>query len=119
MERETNQQYIAPVVNLFFFWKLDVVLSSFPTADDGVTTINPDVKYAVRNPTRHPVYENFRTKIFAQILQSKNPDLEMLGELMYQSHSSYSSCGLGSEGTDRLVNLVKDCSKSSSGQTVK
>lgn len=27
----------------------------------------------------------------------------MLGELMYQSHASYSACGLGSQGTDRWV----------------
>ena len=26
---------------------------------------------------------------------------------MYQSHASYSACGLGSAGTDRLVELVK------------
>ena len=31
----------------------------------------------------------------------------MLGELMYQSHQSYSACGLGSEGTDRIVELVR------------
>ena len=34
--------------------------------------------------------------------------LEQLGELMYQSHASYSACGLGSSGTDRLVALVRD-----------
>ena len=27
---------------------------------------------------------------------------------MYQSHASYSACGLGSPGTDRLVRLVRD-----------
>lgn len=26
---------------------------------------------------------------------------------MYESHASYSACGLGSEGTDALVELVK------------
>jgi L-arabinokinase len=30
-----------------------------------------------------------------------------LGDLMYQSHASYSACGLGSAGTDRLVDLVR------------
>jgi L-arabinokinase len=33
--------------------------------------------------------------------------LQRLGELMWQSHVSYSACGLGSEGTDRLVELVR------------
>jgi L-arabinokinase len=32
---------------------------------------------------------------------------ELLGELMYQSHASYSACGLGADGTDRLVELVR------------
>jgi hypothetical protein len=34
--------------------------------------------------------------------------LETLGELMFQSHASYSACGLGSDGTNRLVNIVRE-----------
>jgi hypothetical protein len=34
--------------------------------------------------------------------------LETLGEFMFQSHSSYSACGLGSDGTNRLVNIVRE-----------
>jgi len=30
-----------------------------------------------------------------------------MGELMYASHESYSACGLGSQGTDLLVGLVR------------
>ena len=30
-----------------------------------------------------------------------------LGALMYESHASYSACGLGSDGTDRLVSLAR------------
>jgi L-arabinokinase len=33
--------------------------------------------------------------------------LELLGELMLQAHASYSTCGLGSDGTNRLVNIVR------------
>jgi L-arabinokinase len=33
---------------------------------------------------------------------------EQLGDLMYQSHTSYSACGLGSVGTDLLVHLVRE-----------
>jgi L-arabinokinase len=32
--------------------------------------------------------------------------LAEMGRLMVESHRSYSACGLGSEGTDRLVGLV-------------
>ena len=35
-----------------------------------------------------------------------------LGELMYASHASYSACGLGSDGTDQLVALVREAGPS-------
>jgi L-arabinokinase len=31
-----------------------------------------------------------------------------LGDLMFESHQSYSDCGLGSEATDLLANLVRE-----------
>ena len=31
---------------------------------------------------------------------------------MYQSHASYSACGLGSDGTDRLVTLAREAGPS-------
>jgi galactokinase len=34
-------------------------------------------------------------------------DAARLGALMYESHASYSACGLGSDGTDRLVSLAR------------
>ena len=77
---------------------------------DGVTTIEPEREYAVRAPTAHAVYENFRVNRFAQLLRSNEPKerrARLLGELMYQSHASYSACGLGSDRTDALVELVR------------
>ncbi|MGH7600528.1 MAG: galactokinase, partial [bacterium] len=77
---------------------------------DEVTEINPDVIYRVAKPTAHPIYEHFRVRTFAALLRNSRSQqaLEQLGELMYQSHSSYSACGLGSRGTDRLVELARD-----------
>jgi L-arabinokinase len=76
---------------------------------DEVTEIKPDVVYRVARPTAHPIYEHFRVRTFAALLQNSRSQLamEQLGELMYQSHRSYSACGLGSRGTDRLVELVR------------
>jgi L-arabinokinase len=34
--------------------------------------------------------------------------LKSMGELMHQSHQSYSLCGLGSERTDEIVMLAKN-----------
>jgi L-arabinokinase len=77
---------------------------------DEVTEINPDMIYRIARPTAHPIYEHFRVRTFAALLQNSRSQqaMEQLGELMYQSHSSYSACGLGSRGTDRLVELVRE-----------
>ncbi|XP_022889317.1 L-arabinokinase-like [Olea europaea var. sylvestris] len=78
--------------------------------DDSVTVIDKKHNYAVRAPTRHPIYENFRVKAFKGLLSAASSDdqLSALGELMYQCHYSYSACGLGSHGTDKLVELVQE-----------
>ena len=85
-------------------------LQKFHGTTDPVTTVDPDTEYAVREPAAHPVNEHWRVKTFASLLQSEVSEerSELLGELMYQSHTSYSSCGLGSDGTDRLVELVRE-----------
>jgi len=36
------------------------------------------------------------------------PAAREMGALMYASHASYGACGLGSDGTDRLVALVRE-----------
>eukprot|EP00897_Mesotaenium_endlicherianum_P001404 jgi/Mesen1/1291/ME000013S00789 len=79
-------------------------LKTFGTHGDRATSIQPATSYAVRAPTAHPVYEHFRVHAFAQLLTAADSDgqLAALGELMYQSHESYSRCGLGSDGTNRL-----------------
>lgn len=76
---------------------------------DLVTRVEPDRNYAVRRPTAHPIHEHARVRRFAALLDGP-PDetaLREMGTLMYDSHASYSACGLGSEGTDRLVELVR------------
>lgn len=77
---------------------------------DEVTEINPERVYRVARPTAHPIYEHFRVRTFAALLHHSKSQMAMqqLGELMYQSHSSYSACGLGSHGTDRLVELARE-----------
>ena len=84
-------------------------LKSYQGTTDLMTRVCPDQTYAVRVPTAHAIYEPDRVRRFAELL--KRPEHErtlvLLGELMYQSHASYSACGLGSDGTDRLVELVR------------
>ena len=77
---------------------------------DRVTKVDPELVYRIAAPTAHAIYEHFRVRTFAELLRRSRDQraLEQLGELMYQSHSSYSACGLGSEGTDRLVELARE-----------
>ncbi|MDP9151503.1 MAG: GHMP kinase [Myxococcota bacterium] len=78
---------------------------------DHVTRVEPETTYAVRVCAEHAVYEHHRTGLFRELLEGgarSETSRLLLGELMYQSHASYGACGLGSEGTDRLVELVRE-----------
>jgi L-arabinokinase len=84
-------------------------LDQYRGTSDRVTRVQPDRSYAIRQPTAHPIYEHARVCRFRELLAapvSQSTCIEM-GELMYASHASYSACGLGSSGTDRLVELVR------------
>jgi len=90
-------------------------LARYGGTTDPVTRVDPERTYAVWKPTAHPIYEHERVSEWARLLRSMNtqeppplPDAaRRLGELMYRSHASYSACGLGSDGTDRLVALAR------------
>jgi len=85
-------------------------LERYDDIADTATRVIPERRYPVRPATRHPVGEQDRVDRFATVLAALPDDPALaneLGELMYASHESYSACGLGSEGTDRLVELVR------------
>jgi galactokinase len=84
-------------------------LARYGGTTDAATVVDADRDYAVRVPTAHPIDEHFRVRCFAELLDGPPGErrAELLGELMYQSHASYSRCGLGSAETDRLVALVR------------
>lgn len=85
-------------------------LNRYDGITDRITSVAAGVSYPVLAATRHPIYEHARVKSFAAILKDWR-DIEqapMLGELMFQSHESYSRCGLGSGETDELVALVRE-----------
>ncbi|CAL0319209.1 unnamed protein product [Lupinus luteus] len=85
-------------------------LEKYENHNDSVTVIDPKYTYGVKAPNKHPIYENFRVKTFKTLLTSaaSSEQLTALGELLYQCHYSYSACGLGSDGTDRLVHIVQE-----------
>lgn len=86
-------------------------LARYGGITDTVTRVDPDTWYPVRQAASHPVHENERVTRFAELLATglDQPDAAVkMGALMFRSHASYSSCGLGSDGTDRLVDLVAE-----------
>lgn len=85
-------------------------LENFGGISDPATEVDVARTYQVRHPTAHPIYEHHRVQIFRGLLAAgaaTEGERLQLGELMYQSHASYSACGLGSSGTDRLVALAR------------
>ena len=84
-------------------------IERFGGITDSVTRVERERWYPVRAATTHPVYEHDRVKRFADLLERGLTELDaplQLGQLMMQSHASYGACGLGSDGTDRLVEMV-------------
>jgi len=83
-------------------------LARYQGTTDLVTRVDASRPYAVRTPTAHPIHEHERVMEWARELAEPSVNALRLGELMYQSHASYSACGLGSDGTDRLVALARE-----------
>lgn len=87
---------------------------------DQITQIDPSRVYEIKIPTEHPIHENARVQEFSSLLEllgdkaASQDAMSRLGQLMFESHSSYSKCGLGSPETDLIVSLVSryTCSKS-------
>ena len=85
-------------------------LARYGGISDITTTVVLGRRYPVRSATQHPVEEQARVDRFARLLESLSQQSRVaveIGNLMYGSHQSYSTCGLGSAGTDRLVELVQ------------
>ncbi len=85
-------------------------IERYHATSDAITRVDPVRTYAVWQPTVHPIMEHQRVRLFAQLIdqpQISDETASLLGELMYQSHASYSACGLGSVATDAIVRAVR------------
>jgi galactokinase len=82
---------------------------------DPFTVVRPEVNYRVRACTRYAIEENQRIELFIELArgttqQSSLAAFRQMGELMFQSHWSYTETGLGCEATDQLTEIVrKNC----------
>lgn len=84
-------------------------LDRYQGTTDEVTQVDRSRVYKIRRPAVHPIYEHHRVRTFRQLLLAppSAEQMSLLGELMFQSHESYGACGLGSHGTDLIVELVR------------
>ncbi|MFL6467065.1 MAG: galactokinase [Pyrinomonadaceae bacterium] len=84
-------------------------LSLYRGTTDTATSIDLNRMYAIKAPTEHPIYENWRVHRFADLMTADVQDDQLCeaGELMFSSHASYKACGLTEPRTDRIVDLVR------------
>lgn len=92
------------------------ILALGKTHPDPFTLVRPEVSYRVRACTRYAVEENQRIELFVELARgaqtaantsAASDAFRMMGDLMFQSHWSYTECGLGCQETDLLVDLVR------------
>jgi galactokinase len=79
---------------------------------DPFTIVRPEVNYRVRACTRYAIEENHRIELFIELASgtTEKPSVaafRQMGEVMFQSHWSYTECGLGCETTDQLIEIVR------------
>jgi L-arabinokinase len=93
------------------------ILALGKTHPDPFTTVRPEVNYRVRACTRYAVEENQRIELFIELARGAKDGpvrdaFRLMGDIMFQSHWSYTECGLGCDETDLLVELVRqECGK--------
>ena len=80
---------------------------------DPFTQLRAEASYPVRACTRYAIEENHRIELFVELVRglSLAPahfGFRLLGNLMFQSHWSYTECGLGCSETDLIIQLVRD-----------
>ncbi len=88
------------------------ILAGHKLHPDPFTKIRAEMKYRVRACSRYAVEENHRIEMFVELARRGTTDhclkaFQLMGDLMFQSHWSYTECGLGCEATDRLVALIR------------
>jgi galactokinase len=89
-------------------------LSRYKVSIDTVTNIDEGKFYRPVVCGSHPVYENARVNEFKTLLKNfkkqddKKASLIQMGNLMMQSHESYSAVGLGNEHTDKIIEMIRD-----------
>lgn len=84
-------------------------LARFGEIQDDLSVLDLSREYRTRASLEFPVRENARARVAVSMLRAGVEDvlgLTQLGAVMFQSHAGYTSIGLGSDETDKMVALV-------------
>ena len=86
---------------------------SFTRREASSIDIKDDTQYPVQQAFGYAVAENYRSGLASHILtnlahNSKRRTVALLGELMLQSHASYSRLGLSDSKVDELIDKIRD-----------
>lgn len=89
----------------------ELFYEQYKVSVDKQTQIINEKNYNIKASVAHAIGENDRIGKFYEIFKSfgAKPNhslLEQAGAFMYQSHESYNNVGLGSYGTDKLVQMA-------------
>ena len=88
-------------------------LERFTSRETSSIDIKDDTQYPVQQAFGYAVAENYRSGLASHILtnlahNSKRQAVTLLGELMLQSHASYSRLGLSDSRVDELIGKIRD-----------
>ena len=89
--------------------KGDEFIERYGGTIDPVSRVCPETDYAVDVCTSHPIYQMARVREFCRLLESplNQQEKERLGQLMFETHDGYVSCGLASPRTTQVVEWVR------------
>jgi L-arabinokinase len=78
---------------------------------DPFTAVDPEREYPVRAAVRYATEENLRVQMVSALFEAaasgvSDSSLQLIGEILCQSHVAYTECGLGSVECDDLVSRV-------------
>jgi galactokinase len=96
------------------WWTLQIIMLVLSNHPKRSLCTSDVCRYAVRAATAHPIHENRQVERFQELMQACTScgsptaaECTKLGEIMFASHASYSTVGLGAPGTDKIVELVR------------
>jgi L-arabinokinase len=82
-------------------------VKNYSSLEGMIGDIEEETIYPILAATKHPIYEHHRIYQFKAMLESENPDLNVLGAWMMESHQGYMDCGLSCSEADAMIEMIR------------